>query len=246
MMTGMSVVLGSLLSRRQTSKPSISGIITSSRTISGRSLFTACNASWPLDAVRTVKYSLDSFASSSRTLTSTSSTTRTRADMAQLRLTQESFDGLQEIGDRDRLGDIGLAAAFADLLLIPLHGEGSDGDDRDRAEIVILLDPFRHLEAGDLGQLNVHEDEVRMMLAGELQRFHAVLGLQRRIAMGFEQIMEKLHVEIVVLDDQHPLARPLGHGTSLCPEQPIPRRSLIVCITLRLRNFWLCQALTRK
>src|SRR6185312_10698645 len=125
-----------------TSKPSISGIITSRRTISGCSALTARKASAPLDAVITVKYSLDSLASSS--LTSTSSTTNTRADMTPS--VQEPLDGLQEIGHRYRLGDIGLAAAFANLFLVALHGKGGDGDDRDRLQGIILLDPFGDLE----------------------------------------------------------------------------------------------------
>ena len=37
--------------------------------------------------------------------------------------------------DRDRLGDIGLAAALPDPLLVALHGEGGDGDDRDAAVV---------------------------------------------------------------------------------------------------------------
>src|SRR3546814_7411278 len=56
------------------------------------------------------------------------------------RLVKETLDGLQEVGDGDRLGDIGLATALADLLLVPLHREGSDGNDRDRLQIIVFLD----------------------------------------------------------------------------------------------------------
>jgi hypothetical protein len=44
---------------------------------------------------------------------------------------EEPLDRLQKVGDRDRLGDIGFAAALEDLLLIALHGEGGHGDDGD-------------------------------------------------------------------------------------------------------------------
>src|SRR5690348_10466300 len=267
MITGMSAVRASALRRRHTSKPSISGIITSRRTISGCSSRTARNASAPLDAVMTVKYSLDSLASSSLTLTSTSSTTSTRADMAAS--VQEPLDGLQEIRHRYRLGDIGLAAALADFFLIALHGKGGDGDDRDRLQSIILLDPFGDLEARDLGQLNIHEDEVRMMGARQLERLHAVLGLQRRVAVRLQEIVKKLHVEVVVLDDQNPLGgRPLGHrqilvfgnaGTAARGPSPrrrdgyggsmrdrmmaVPSTTLpISWFTLRFRNFWLALA----
>src|SRR5947209_8633857 len=51
----------------------------------------------------------------------------------------------QKSRDRDRLGKVGLAAALADALLVPLHGECRDRDHRDGAEVVILLDPLGHL-----------------------------------------------------------------------------------------------------
>jgi hypothetical protein len=57
MITGMCCVRGSALSLRQTSKPSIPGIITSSSTTSARSCAQICSASGPLRAVRTSKYS---------------------------------------------------------------------------------------------------------------------------------------------------------------------------------------------
>jgi hypothetical protein len=67
------------LMRRQTSKPSMSGIITSSRTMSHSAFSQIARASLPLMAVTTSKYSADSRASKSLTLAGTSSTTRTRA-----------------------------------------------------------------------------------------------------------------------------------------------------------------------
>ena len=54
------------------------------------------------------------------------------------------------------------------------------------------------------------------MRARELDRLDAVAGLQRRIAMRLEQVVEELHVELVVFDDQHRLR----HGrpfTALVP-----------------------------
>ena len=79
MTTGMWWVERLALMRRQTSKPSMSGIITSSRTMSHSAFSQIASASLPLMAVTTSKYSADSRASSSFTLAGTSSTTRTRA-----------------------------------------------------------------------------------------------------------------------------------------------------------------------
>ena len=44
-----------------------------------------------------------------------------------------------------------------------------------------------------------------MMLARDVERFHAVLGLQDVVAMGVQQIVEELHVELIVLHDQNGL-----------------------------------------
>ena len=42
-----------------------------------------------------------------------------------------------------------------------------------------------------------------------VERFQAVAGLQRLVAVGVEQVVEELHVELVVLDDQDRLGHRL-------------------------------------
>src|ERR1700749_3020304 len=125
--------------RRQTSKPSMPGIITSSRTISGTFSDMRARHSRPLKAVTTSKYSAVSFASRSLTLDMMSSTTRTRAVMKPRRLSDEAANGFQEAGHRDRLGDIGLATALADHFLIALHRKSGDGDHGNGFEGVVFL-----------------------------------------------------------------------------------------------------------
>ena len=82
MTTGTSTVRRLAFSWRQTSNPSIRGIMTSRRITSGSSVSAISRAVGPLYAVKTSKYSLDSFASSSFTFASTSSTTSTRPDIS--------------------------------------------------------------------------------------------------------------------------------------------------------------------
>ncbi|MEA2871111.1 MAG: hypothetical protein QOH67_1087, partial [Hyphomicrobiales bacterium] len=77
--TGMWCVTGFAFSRRHTSKPSISGIITSSSTMSHCARSQSASASAPELAVETSKYSAVSRASSSFTFAGMSSTTRMRA-----------------------------------------------------------------------------------------------------------------------------------------------------------------------
>jgi hypothetical protein len=153
-------------------------------------------------------------------------------DASDLFLVQETSDGPKEIDHRDRLGDVRLATSLANLLFVTLHNEGRDGDDRDGLEIVIPLDPLRHLKAGNVRQLNVHDDEVRMVLTRQLERRHAVLGLQRSIAIRFKQIMKQLHVEVVVLDDENPLA----HERNLVFVQALDSRRLTSLTFFRFRR----------
>src|SRR5476649_2150520 len=110
----------------------MSGIITSSSTMSHSARSHSASASAPLKAVATSKYSADSRASSSFTLAGTSSTTRTRAVIdAPSGWPEEMADGLDEFSHRDRLRQVGLAAAFADAFLVAVHGEGGHRHHRD-------------------------------------------------------------------------------------------------------------------
>src|SRR5262249_9401292 len=146
--TGRCAVLGSDLMRRQTSKPSMPGIITSSSTMSGLVSATFARASTPLKAVTTSKYSAVSLASSSLTLERMSSTTRTRAVMTS---SDEAAHGFQEAGHRDGFGNIGLAAALADHFLVAFHGEGGDRDHRNGLQRIVLLQPFGDFQARHFG-----------------------------------------------------------------------------------------------
>src|SRR5665213_7392 len=201
--TGIWWVAGLDLSLRQTSKPSISGIITSSSTMSHSARSHIASAWTPLLAVMTSKYSADNRASSSFTLAGTSSTTRTRAVMiAPSGRPQEMPDGLDELADRNRLRQIGFATALANAFLVALHGKGGDRHDRYRLEFGIVLEPFCHFEAGYFRQLDIHQNEIRPVLACEIKRFDPIAGADGRIAVRFEKIVEELHIQLVVLHNQ--------------------------------------------
>ena len=42
---------------------------------------------------------------------------------------------------------------------------------------VVFLEPTRDLEPGHLGQLDIHQDQMRVVLAGEIEHVHAVARL---------------------------------------------------------------------
>src|SRR5437763_11313775 len=194
--------------------------MTSSRTMSHSPRSQIANASSPLVVASTSKYSAVSRASSSLTLASTSSTTRIRAviDFGS-RSVEEMANGFDEFADRNRLGQIGLASALADTLLIAFHGEGRDRHDRNDLELRIVFQPLRNLEPRNFRQLNVHQDQIGAVPAGQIQRLDPVPGAERLVSVRFQQIVEELHVELVVLHDQDGLGHPAslrlrtGNGT---------------------------------
>src|SRR5580693_3308540 len=214
MTTGIWCVAGLVFSRRHTSKPSMSGIITSSRTRSHSARSQIASASCPQLAVMTSKYSADNRASSSLTFAGTSSTTRTRAVMCgpspSSWRAEKVTDGLDEFRHRDRFGEVGLAAALADTLFVAFHGKGGDGDDRNLFQLLIVLEPLGHFEAGNFRQLDVHQDQIGAMLARQIERFDAVARADRVVTVGFQQVVEKLHIELVVFHDQDGLSHPLS------------------------------------
>src|SRR5271169_5959656 len=152
----------------------MSGIITSSSTISHSARSHTAKASSPFCAVMTSKYSADNRASISFTLAGTSSTTRTRAVIS--RAPEEVTDGLDELANRDRLGEVGFAATLADALLVALHGEGGDRHHGDRLEVGIVLEPFGHFETGYFRQLDIHQNQIGPVLAREIECLDAVAG----------------------------------------------------------------------
>lgn len=107
----------------------------------------------------------------------------------------------EELHDGDRFRQIGLASALPDFFLVALHGESGNGDHRDMAQIFVVLDPLRDLKSGDLGQLNIHQNEIGFVQTREFHRFDAAAGLHGPVAMRLQKIVEQLHVQLIVLYD---------------------------------------------
>src|SRR5687768_1749390 len=205
--TGMKCVAGFDFSRRQTSKPSMSGIMMSSRMMSHSARAAISNACLPFAAVITSKYSADSRASSSFTLAGISSTTRIRADIF-VPLPDKTPDSFDELADRDRLRQVSFATAFADALFVALHRKSGDGDDGNGVQIGIVLDPARDVEARDLRQLDIHQDQVGTMTPHQVERLDPLVGANGLVTMGLEKVAEELHVELVVFDDKDGFCHP--------------------------------------
>ena len=77
-----------------------------------------------------------------------------------------------------------------------------------RLQILVVLEPFGDFESGDFRQLDVHQDQIGPMFAREIERLDAVARADSRVAVGFQQIVEELHIELVVLHDQDGFGHP--------------------------------------
>ena len=55
---------------------------------------------------------------------------------------------------------------------------------------------------GHFGQLDVHDDEVGLVLAREIDGLESVAAFDRLEAESIQQVAEELHVELVVFDDE--------------------------------------------
>src|SRR6266540_492157 len=71
---------------------------------------------------------------------------------------QKAANGLDELGYRDRLRQIGFATALTDPLLVTLHRKCGHRDHRNDLELGVFLEPLGYFETRDFRQLNVHQD----------------------------------------------------------------------------------------
>src|SRR5215471_4090403 len=138
-----------------------------------------------------------------------------------------------EPGNRNRLRQIGLAATLPYALLVAIHCKCRNGDNRDPMQLGIVLDPLRDLEPRDLRQVNVHQDQVGPMRARKLERLNSAARPYRVVAVRLQQVMEELHVELVVLHDEHSL----GHSQNPLIVPSAKRAGTIVGFPYRNGNW---------
>src|SRR3546814_17028278 len=59
------------------------------------------------------------------------------------------------------------------------------------------------------------------MFPRDRQGLDAVARLQRPVAMGFQKVVEQLHIELVVLDDEHCLRHTTSSEHAGRPKRPV-------------------------
>ena len=108
---------------------------------------------------------------------------------------------LQELRDLEWLGNVSIASAAEEFRFVSRHGERGDSDDWNCARLLIRLDKTSCLHSRNIGKLNVHQDEVGLVSAGEFDSLFSQACRENFIALVFKQVVEKFKVEIVVLNN---------------------------------------------
>src|SRR5439155_15451772 len=110
--------------------------------------------------------------------------------------------GLDEFHDVHRLRDVAVEAGIEEPLTIPMHRLCRQCQDRDRCRTFVCAQAAECLDAVDVRQLDVHQNQIRFVLDGQLQRPLGARRLQQSITRGLQDVAEELHVLLVVLDHE--------------------------------------------
>ena len=123
-------------------------------------------------------------------------------------LFQQLADPAAQRARVDGLRDVAVAARVHRLLLVALHGESGERHHCDVLRSFIQLDAARHLQPVDSGQLDVGEDQPRMIAAQQFQGFLCAGRGQHRVALIHQQNPGEFEIYGCIVNDQDRLA---GH-----------------------------------
>src|SRR5262245_50858856 len=121
-------------------------------------------------------------------------------------------NGVEELPRAVGLGEIGGGARVHGLLVVSREGEGGDDDDGDLGGLRLRPDGPGGVETGELGELYVHDDYVRLVAPSRRHPRLAVVRLEQVIGLAGKEIAHDLPVELVVLHEEYRL---LSHAASL-------------------------------
>ncbi len=108
-------------------------------------------------------------------------------------------DGGEEFLHRVGLGEVVIGTEAHGVALVLATGDAGEEDEGDGGGLGVLLESGEGLVAVHVRHLDVTDDEVGRVFAGEFEAFASVSGAESLIAAGLEQFCgERLHRRIVV------------------------------------------------
>ena len=126
---------------------------------------------------------------------------------------QQAMHGFHHVGDAERLLEVVLDPVVLLQVLgdAPAAVDGAHHDDRDAPVLRAPLDPSRDVEAVQLGEHGVQDDEVGDVVLHEAQGEQPAIGFDDPVALGGEQALEERADLLLVVDDENELAAARGH-----------------------------------
>ncbi len=118
-------------------------------------------------------------------------------------------DLIGESLDVDGLDQMADEALGQEAFVVLLHGERGQRDHRKVAGGGVVAQRLEGGHAVHARQLDVHQDQVRAVLAGQLDAVFGGSRFRRAKAAVLEEVARKLQVLLVILDDQDQL---VGHA----------------------------------
>src|SRR5207244_5516679 len=76
----------------------------------------------------------------------------------------------QQVAEGYRFSDIGIASALQPFLFILWRCKSGYGNDRDGFGLLILFKQTGHFEPADVGQSDIHQDQIRLLIASDVDR----------------------------------------------------------------------------
>jgi hypothetical protein len=101
------------------------------------------------------------------------------------------------------LGNIAIETVCQDLLAIARHGAGRDREHDDVAQGFVAADFSKRCDPVQLGQRDIHQDDVRGMAPGQCKAFATVARLDD-VVVRFDECLHGAQVVEIVLHHQTP------------------------------------------
>ena len=122
-------------------------------------------------------------------------------------LVKRSYSGsrARTAADRHRFGEIIGRAGIANPFFVTLAGIGGNGQHRHLRQVSFPLEFGDQVDAADIGQLDVHDHEMRLEALGRAQHVLSVGHGHDFVSVCLQHVTEQLTIEIVVLDNEDSL-----------------------------------------
>ena len=122
-----------------------------------------------------------------------------RPRMRVLRKFQRHVQRIHELVDLDGLGEIVEESGLEALLDVAGHRIGAERDDRDMRRRRVCAQDFHRFDPADAGQVDVHQDHLRLIGARELDAEIAVRRAQQaQVGAARDELLDQLQVGRIV------------------------------------------------